>query len=113
MFEETRLDMKTNALAGTSFTFSLIAVVVTALMYMQIANSSHFDLVVRDDEYSLVLRFAALIVILSIIIFSTGSAALRRIKEPHLRYAKLMSIAGIGLGVANFIPAAILLAIMI
>lgn len=113
MFNETRLDMKTNAVAGTSFTLSLIAIIATALVYLQITNSSHFDLVVQDSEYLLVFGFAALIVILSLINFAAGSAALRRIKEPHLGYAKLMAIAGIGLGVANFIPALILLAIMI
>jgi EamA domain-containing membrane protein RarD len=113
MFNETRLDMKINARAGTSLTFGLIGIVVTALVYLQISNSSHFDLAVQDNEYFLVLGFAALVVILSIINFAAGSAALRRTKEPHLRYAKLMAIAGIGLGVANIIPAGIMLVFMI
>lgn len=113
MFEETRLDMKPNALAGISLTFGLIGIVMTALVYLQIANSSHFDLVVKDNEFFLVFGFAALIFILSSINFATGITALRRMKEPHIRYAKPMAIAGMGLGVAGLLPALIIVIIMI
>lgn len=113
MLNKTRLDMNINALAGISLTFGLIGVVTIALVYMQIVTSSHFDLVIRDNEYFLVLGFALFVTALSLVDLGAGLSALHRLKEPHAKYTKPMAIAGITLGIADITPALAILMVMI
>ena len=113
MHQQTSLKLKGDGLSVMSVVLGLIGAILTALAHLEIAASSHFDFLIRDNEFFLVLGALAVIVALSIGGFSAGTYALRHLNEPHSRYAKSAAIAGISVGAIDILPALFLLAIML
>lgn len=96
-----------------SLALGVLVAIITGITHYQIITSSHFDFVIHDTEFSLVLGMIIIAAILSLIDLREGFNAVNRLNEPHLKTAKPLAIAGISLGMAGILPAAIILVIMI
>jgi hypothetical protein len=98
--------------ARDSLALGLIGAILTGCVLYAIAASPHFDFLIRDDEFHLVLGTALIIACLSLMDLKAGLYALRHLNEPHGRSAKPLAVAGLALGLADLLPAVIILAIM-
>ena len=67
----------------------------------------------RDTEFYLALGTILLIATLSLADMRAGLYAIHHLKEPHGKFAKPLAITGITLGVADILPAALILAILL
>lgn len=99
--------------ANRSLMFGIYGALLTAAIHFGTATSKHFDFLIRDAEFYIVLVTILIIMTLSVLDFRQGMHAIRHMKEPHWKYAKTMAITGITLGVAELLPALIVLAIMV
>jgi len=99
--------------AVIGLTMGIIATVLTGLVHYQITNSPHFDFLIHDAEFYMMLGFVLLITALSIGDLWEGLAAFQHLKEPHRKFAKPLAIAGISLGIVDIFPALLILAIII
>jgi len=98
--------------AVIAIAMGIIATALTGLVHYQITNSSHFDFIIRDQEFFLMLGFVFLI-----LAFCAGDLwealhAITHLKEPHRRFAKPLAIAGITLGIVDIVPAILILLII-
>ena len=99
--------------ARQSLQIGVLVVVLTGCVHYFIMASSHFDFLIPDAEFLLVMGVVLLIIALSLVDFKDALYVLRHMDAPHKKYAKPLSVAGIGLGIAILPPALIILAITI
>lgn len=99
--------------ANRSLMYGIYGAILTAAIHFGTVTSKHFDFLIRDAEFYIVLVTILIIMVLSVLDFRQGMHAIRHMKEPHEKYAKTIAITGITLGMANLLPALIILAIMI
>ncbi len=90
-----------------------LGAIVTALVHYTIMHSSHFDFLIRDAEFNLVIAAVMLAGLLALLGLGTGLNAVRHLNEPHGRFAKTVALLGITLDLASLLPAALILAIAI
>lgn len=101
-----------NRSAVSSLVIGVIGAILTGLIHYSIMASSHFDFLVRDVEFFLVLGTILVIAALSLVDFRAGLYAIRHMNEPHGKFAKALALTGITLGIADIFPALIILSIM-
>jgi hypothetical protein len=99
--------------ANRSLVYGVYGALLTAAIHFGTATSKHFDFLIRDAEFYIVLGTILIIMALSILDFRQGMHAMRHMQEPHGKHARTMALAGMTLGVADLLPALIILAIMI
>ncbi len=99
--------------AVISAVLGAIGIALTGWVHYQITNSSHFDFLIHDNEFFLMIGFVLLIAMLSIGDLWEGLRAFRHLKEPHHGFAKPLAIAGITLGVVDIVPALMILLIVL
>ena len=108
--------MSTHSTIDRSATLSLIigtvGAILTGLIHWGIMTSSH-DFLLRDSEFLLVASLLLVVISLSVWDFNQGFSAMHHLAEPHGRFAKPLALTGISLGIADLLPAAILLIIML
>lgn len=100
-------------LANRSLVYGIYGAILTAAIHFGTVTSKHFDFLIRDAEFYIVLGMILIVMVLSVLDFRQGLHAMRHMKEPHGKYARTIVLAGITLGVADLLPALIILAIMI
>jgi hypothetical protein len=98
--------------AVSSLVIGVIGAILTGLVHYSIMTSSHFDFLVRDVEFFLVLGTILVIAALSLADIRAGLYAIHHMNEPHGKLAKALALTGITLGIADTLPALIILTIM-
>ena len=99
--------------ANRSLVYGIYGAILTAAIHFGTVTSKHFDFLIRDAEFYIVLVTILVVMVLSVLDFRQGMHAIRHMKEPHGKYTKTMAITGITLGAADLLPALIILAIMV
>jgi hypothetical protein len=99
--------------AINSLTIGVLGAILTGYMHYRIMTSSHFDFLIRDAEVFLTLGAILLVFALSVVDLRAGLYTIRHLNEPHSKYAKPVALSGITLGIAELLPAAIILMILI
>ena len=99
--------------ARESLILGVIGAILTGSIHYAIMASSHFDFLVRDGEFYLVLGMVLIVALLSVVDLSAGLYAIRHLNQPHGKFARSLAVTGITLGIADILPAAIILAIML
>lgn len=96
-----------------SLQIGVLVVLLTGCVHYFIMASSHFDFLIPDGEFLLVIGVILLIIALSLVDFKDAFYAIHHLDDPHRKYAKHLSIAGMAMGIAILPPALIILAITI
>jgi hypothetical protein len=98
--------------ARASLTIGIVGAILTGGIHYEIVASSHFDFLVRDGEFYLVLGMVLIVAALSLVDLRAGLFAIRHLNQPHGKFTRSLAVTGITLGIADILPAAIILAIM-
>ena len=98
--------------AVLSLVIGTVGAILTGLVHWGIMTSPH-DFLVRDSEFLLVASLLLVVIGLSVWDFKQGFSAMRHLSQPHGRFAKPLALTGISLGIADLLPTAILLIIML
>lgn len=101
-----------NRSAVSSAIIGTIGAALTGLIHWGIMTNSH-DFLIRNSEYVLVLGLLLVVLALSVWDFRQGIYAIRHLSEPHGKFAKPLAMTGITLGIADLLPAVILLIVML
>ena len=107
-----KLEHEADGFSVMSLALGLIGALLTALVHMQIMTSPHFDFLIWDKEFFLVLGFVVVISALALGDLKAGASALHHLNEPHTKYTKSVALASISIGVVDLLPALIILAIL-
>jgi hypothetical protein len=99
--------------AWQSLEIGALVVLLTGGVHYFIMASSHFDFLIPDAGFFLVIGATLLIIALSLVDFKDALYVIHHTEAPHKKYAKPLSITGIVLGAAMLFPALIILAITI
>jgi len=102
----------TDRSAVLSLVIGTLGAIITGFIHWGIMTSSH-DFLVRDSEFLLIASLLLVVIGLSVWDFKQGFSAMHRLGQPHGRFAKPLALTGISLGIADLLPAAILLIIML
>ena len=108
--------MSTRSLTDRSAVESLImgtlGAIITGFIHWGITTSSH-DFFALDADFLFVLTLLLFVIGLSLWNFREGLFAIHHLNQPHGKFAKSVAMTGISLGIADLLPAAILLIIML
>ncbi len=104
---------RSDSLAIISIALGIVGAAATGFVHYQIATSAHFDFMIHDAEFYLVLGIVVIAMAFAAGDLGTGVDAIRHLNTPHHAFARPLAVAGITVGVVDLFPALIILVIII